>query len=113
MKIGPTADPLSPASSTSAAEARPAAAAKPPAESVGARHGVDGAAASAGAGSTVALSSTASTLLAGGTPSEFDTAKVALMRDAITRGTFKVDPEAIADKLIANAEELLSKVQRG
>jgi negative regulator of flagellin synthesis FlgM len=57
----------------------------------------------------VALSSTAATLLAGGTSADFDAEKVARMSQAIEDGTFKVNPEAIADKLIANAQELLSK----
>ena len=60
---------------------------------------------------TVALSSTASTLLSGGTSSEFDADKVARMSDAIAGGTFKVNAGVIADKLIANAQELLSKVK--
>jgi len=60
---------------------------------------------------TVALSSTASTLLSGSGPGEFDAAKVAQMSEAIANGTFKVNPEAIADKLIANAQELLAKVK--
>ena len=60
---------------------------------------------------TVALSSTASTLLSGGTSSEFDAAKVARIGEAIAGGTFKVDAGAIADKLIANAQELLGKVK--
>jgi anti-sigma28 factor (negative regulator of flagellin synthesis) len=33
------------------------------------------------------------------------------MSDAIARGTFVVNPEAIADKLIANAQELLAKAK--
>jgi negative regulator of flagellin synthesis FlgM len=60
---------------------------------------------------TVALSSTASTLLSGGTSSEFDSGKVASVSDAIAGGTYKVNAGVIADKLIANAQELLSKVQ--
>ena len=55
--------------------------------------------------------SRASTLLSGGTSGEFDADKVARMSQAIASGTFKVNPGAIADKLIANAQELLSKVQ--
>ena len=63
------------------------------------------------AGSTVALSTTAASLLASGAPAEFDSAKVALMADAIARGRYVVNPEAIADKLIANAQELLAKAK--
>jgi negative regulator of flagellin synthesis FlgM len=39
----------------------------------------------------------------------FDGAKVERISKAIRAGTFKVNPEAIADKLIANAAELLSR----
>ena len=60
---------------------------------------------------TVALSSTASTLLSGGAAGAFDADKVASVSRAIAGGTFKPNPEAIADKLIANAQELLSKVK--
>ncbi len=70
--------------------------------------GVAGAAA-ADASAKVELSSTASTLLASG-PGEFDADKVGRIGEAIANGTFKVNPHAIADKLIANAQELLAKV---
>jgi len=69
------------------------------------------AAANVDASATVALSSTASTLLTAGAASEFDADKVARVGAAIADGSFKVNPEAIADKLIANAQELLSKVR--
>ena len=72
------------------------------------------AAASAGAAdpsATVALSSTAATLLSGGASAEFDAEKVARMSEAIASGNFKINAEAIADKLIANAQELLVKVK--
>ncbi len=62
------------------------------------------------ASATVALSSTASTLLSSGS-SEFDAGKVAAVSDAISSGTFKIHPEVIADKLIANAQELLGKAK--
>ena len=69
------------------------------------------AAANVDASATVALSSTASTLLSTGGTGEFDADKVARVGAAIADGSFKVNPEAIADKLIANAQELLSKVR--
>ena len=59
---------------------------------------------------TVELSSTAAALLSGSTP--FDAEKVARISQAIAEGSFKVNPEVIADKLIGNAQELLSKVER-
>ena len=69
------------------------------------------AAAAADPSATVALSSTAATLLSGGAAGEFDAEKVARMSAAIASGEFKVNAEAIADKLIANAQELLVKVK--
>jgi negative regulator of flagellin synthesis FlgM len=39
----------------------------------------------------------------------FDGAKVERISSAIRAGTFKVNPDAIADKLIANATELLTR----
>ncbi|MEI7465896.1 MAG: flagellar biosynthesis anti-sigma factor FlgM [Burkholderiales bacterium] len=62
------------------------------------------------ASTQVALSSAATSLLAGSTSSvEFDSAKVERVSQAIEKGDFKVDAGAIADKLIANAAELLKK----
>jgi negative regulator of flagellin synthesis FlgM len=55
----------------------------------------------------VALSNTVSQLAAGGSEGVFDTEKVERISNAIRDGQFKVNPEAIADKLIANAQELL------
>jgi negative regulator of flagellin synthesis FlgM len=56
----------------------------------------------------VTLSSAASTLL-GGTDPAFDAKKVASVKQAIDDGSYKVDPEVIADKLISNAKELLTR----
>jgi negative regulator of flagellin synthesis FlgM len=53
------------------------------------------------------LSATVSMLAEGG--SDFDAAKVARIAQAIREGKFQVNAEAIADKLIANAQELLGK----
>lgn len=62
----------------------------------------------------VELSSTAASLRtqASAAPAEFDAAKVERITQSIAEGRFKVNAEAIADKLIANAQELLGKVQR-
>ena len=38
---------------------------------------------------------------------DMDMDKVAAMTQAIQNGTFQVNPEAIADKLLANAQEML------
>lgn len=62
------------------------------------------------ASAQVALSSTAAALLSGvgGATAEFDADKVARISAAIASGTFKINAEVIADKLIANAQELLN-----
>lgn len=59
----------------------------------------------------IQLSSTASTLLTGGSTPEFDAEKVSRISKSIEDGSFKVNPHTIADKLISNATELLGKVQ--
>ena len=41
--------------------------------------------------------------------SDFNADKVKAVRSAIDRGTYKVDAEAIADKLLSNAEEVLGR----
>ena len=59
----------------------------------------------------VTVSSLARTLEAtrsGDTP-DVDMDKVNAMRQAIEQNTFAVNPEAIADKLLANAREMLNR----
>jgi len=106
MKIGHPADKPLPAPAVGTPAASAEAARSTPAQPAGAAGaaGVD-------ASATVALSSTASTLLSTGSTGEFDADKVARIAGQIAEGSFKVHPEAIADKLIANAQELLSKVR--
>jgi len=71
-----------------------------------------GKAAGVEASAKVELSPTVSQLAAGAGEGVFDTAKVQRISDAIRNGQFKVNPEAIADKLIANAQELLGNVTK-
>ncbi len=66
----------------------------------------------ASAGAEVELSATATHLRTSAAPAEFDAEKVARIAQSIAEGRFTVNAEAIADKLIANAQELLGKVQR-
>ena len=57
----------------------------------------------------VALSPEASALASVRAEPSFDAAKVERIAQAIRDGKFTVDAEAIADKLIVNAEELLGR----
>lgn len=59
------------------------------------------------ASAQVALSSTATSLLSAG-DAEFNAGKVESVSQSIDRGEFTVNAGVIADKLIANAAELLS-----
>lgn len=96
MKIGSfESKPLAPASTTPAA-GKPTVSVK--------QAGVQ-------ASTEVALSSAASALSSTGSGSDatFDTAKVERISQAIRDGKFQVNPGAIADKLITNAEELLGR----
>jgi negative regulator of flagellin synthesis FlgM len=63
-------------------------------------------------GVQVELSQAASGLLEGTNGSDFDVEKVQRISQAIADGTFKVDAEKIADKLLANAQEVLGRVQQ-
>ena len=40
---------------------------------------------------------------------DFDAGRVKAVKDAIDKGEFSVDAEAIADKLLANAQEIFSR----
>ncbi|MBI2751716.1 MAG: flagellar biosynthesis anti-sigma factor FlgM [Burkholderiales bacterium] len=44
-----------------------------------------------------------------GEAADIDTEKVASVRSAIEQGTYVVNPEAIADKLLSNAQEMLNR----
>lgn len=57
----------------------------------------------------IELSSAASTLLDNASSADFDAEKVARISQAIDDGSFKINADVIADKLIGNAKELLTK----
>ncbi len=82
-------------------ERKPGAAATPAAAAAG--NSVE-------ASAKVALSPTVAQLAASSTEGVFDTAKVQRISEAIRDGKFTVNADAIADKLIANAQELLGAV---
>jgi len=66
--------------------------------------------ASTDAGVQVDLSSAAARLLDGGSDSEsFDAAKVDRITQAIAEGRFTVNADAVADKLMANTQEILGR----
>jgi negative regulator of flagellin synthesis FlgM len=85
------------------------------------RGAVDGGKAKAGAGAstaaaapgeasaTVELSVSAAALAATG--AEFDAEKVERIAQEIREGRYKINAEAIADKLIANAQEALQRAK--
>ena len=63
------------------------------------------------AGVAVTVSNLARALEANnsGEASEVDMGKVNAVRSAIANGTYVVNPEAIADKLLSNAQEMLTR----
>ena len=63
------------------------------------------------AGVAVTVSTLARSLEAtkGADATDIDMKKVSSVRTAIKEGTYKVNPEAIADKLLSNAQEMLDR----
>ncbi len=106
MKIGNSADkPVNGAAGTSANDGVSAAASRPAGKSDGDADDIN-----VQASAKVSLSTVANDM-AHGSAGSFDAAKVDSMKAAIANGTFKVNAEAIADKLISNARELLTPRQ--
>ncbi|HEX5372714.1 MAG TPA: flagellar biosynthesis anti-sigma factor FlgM [Aquabacterium sp.] len=60
------------------------------------------------ASAKVSLSTLAGDLM-NGADASFDAEKVSRVKQAIEDGSYKINPEAIADKLIANAQEVLAR----
>jgi|SRR5687768_17789310 negative regulator of flagellin synthesis FlgM len=107
MKIGNPADkPAGPAAPVGPVRGQQAEAGKAAATPATAAPG-----ASADPSAKVELSNTAATLLEGGATSDFDADKVARIAQAISEGKFEINAEKIADRLIANAHEVLGKAQ--
>jgi len=64
---------------------------------------------SAGVAVTVSTLARALEKLEATQASDIDTVKVATVKAAIQDGTYVVNPEAIADKLLSNAQEMLNR----
>jgi|SRR4249919_1199518 negative regulator of flagellin synthesis FlgM len=57
----------------------------------------------------VELSAAASVIASGLADGSFDTQKVERLKRAIREGSYQIDPQAIADGLLANTRELLER----
>ena len=64
------------------------------------------------AGVAVTVSKLARSLGQAEVDPDIDAERVAQVKSAIENGTFKANPEVIADKLLANAQEMLNRVRR-
>lgn len=112
MKIGQT--PEMPGGLSPGAAAKSQAKAVPAASTGAAPAGSAAAAAAvASAGVPVTLSKAAQGLdnAAARVQGDFDAGKVKAVRAAIENGTFKVDAEVVADKMLANSQEFLSRTK--
>jgi negative regulator of flagellin synthesis FlgM len=104
MKIGQP--PELPVVQSSSPAASPAAAPKAAPEAAA---NASQSAKSAGVAVTVSVQARALEQANRGEAADVNMDKVNAMRAAIENGTFKVNPEVIADKLLANAQEMLNR----
>ncbi len=111
MKIGQT--PEMPGGLSPGAAAKSQGKAVPAASTGAAPAGSAAAAAAvASAGVPVTLSKAAQGLdNAARVQGDFDAGKVKAVRAAIENGTFKVDAEVVADKMLANSQEFLARTR--
>jgi negative regulator of flagellin synthesis FlgM len=109
MKIGPSTEKPAPKPATTGAPSVSDTARNPANTAAAGATGSVAPPPAADASAKIALSSTAANLLSTGVDAEFNAEKVARIAAAIDNGTFKINPEAIADKLISNAQEVLSQ----
>jgi negative regulator of flagellin synthesis FlgM len=115
MKIGPTGDaPVPNTNGTSSTTGTNGASRATPAETGKAQGSPAAQVITGEASATVALSSAASTLMDGlnEATADFNAEKVSRITQALANGSYKVNPEVIADKLIANAKEVLASAQQ-
>lgn len=64
------------------------------------------------AGVAVTVSKLARSLGQAEVDPDIDAERVAQVKSAIEQGTYKVNPEVIADKMLSNAQEMLNRVRR-
>ncbi|HTP73948.1 MAG TPA: flagellar biosynthesis anti-sigma factor FlgM [Burkholderiaceae bacterium] len=95
MKIGPLENKT--AVAPSGADRKPASGGAAPASSTGPEPSAK-----------VELSAAASVIASGLADGSFDAQKVERLTQAIRDGQYQINPQAIADKLLANARELLN-----
>ncbi len=115
MKIGPPGDtPVPNTNGTGGTTGTNGAARATPAETGKAQGSPAAQVITGEASATVALSSAASTLMDGlnEATADFNTEKVSRITQSLADGSYKVNAEVIADKLIANATELLASTQQ-
>lgn len=114
MKIGQTPElPGAAATSIASKQSKAAASAADATAASGSAKGAapaDAAKAASASGVPVTLSRTAREIeQSGRTPGEFDAGRVKAVRSAIENGTFRINAGAIADKMLANAEEDIAR----
>ena len=112
MKIGPKPDippAVAPASTAGAGASSAAASAQASQAAQSSQAAQTTQNAQKSAATAVTVSSLARSIEESGASGSFDAKKVESVRTAIANGTYKVDAEAIADKLLSNARQVLRK----
>lgn len=109
MKIGQPSD--KPVVSTPSASPTPAAPPKAEQQGAAAVAVATQGASSAGVAVTVSTRARALEQANRGESAEIDMEKVESVRSAIEQGTYVVNPEVIADKLLADAKEMLNRTR--
>jgi len=104
MKIGQSIDPIPAVAQTGQVATPKTAQGNAPAAGKSERN-------SPGVGVTVSESARTLEQTRASDASEVDLEKVKSVRAAIAQKTFQVNPEAIADKLLANAREMLQRAE--